>query len=169
MKAMLLPAGAFLGALILGAALSWLRSKLREDEEQLPAAIIAALPRIECAQCGYPGCTPYAQALLKGERIDLCPPGGQALVDTLSELLNRPGAAAMDAERWAEPRVAFIREAECVGCVRCIEVCPVDAISGAARFMHTVIARECTGCELCIPACPVDCIDLLPAVRDVTA
>lgn len=136
---------------------TWAKSKKPVDS--LTERVNSLLPQIQCAKCGFPGCRPYADAIVRGERIDLCPPGGQATAQALSDLLNRP--LAVPAERMAQDNVAVIDEKACVGCALCIPACPVDAILGAERYAHTVLATHCTGCELCIPACPVDCIDLV--------
>lgn len=118
------------------------------------------LPQTQCGKCGHPGCWPYAQAIAAGEAINKCPPGGESTVKALAELLDRP---EVPLEQSAErPKLAVIREDECIGCVKCLRACPVDAIVGAAKRMHTVIKHECTGCELCIDPCPVDCIDIVP-------
>ena len=123
-------------------------------------AIDALLPQTQCGKCGHPGCMPYAQGIARGEAINKCPPGGPETVQALAMLLQRPQLPlALPA---VPPQRVVIREAECIGCTKCIQACPVDAIVGAAKLMHTVIADECTGCELCIAPCPVDCIDLLP-------
>jgi len=133
--------------------------------------IDAALPQTHCTQCGYAGCRPYAEAIARGEAdIDRCPPGDDSGVATLAALLGM-ATKPYDRERGVhKPRaVAVIDEATCVGCTKCIQACPVDAIVGASRLMHGVIADECTGCELCIPPCPVDCISMRvvePAVPD---
>ena len=127
--------------------------------------IEALLPQTQCAQCGYAGCKPYAQAIARGEAgIDQCPPGGEAGVRALAELLGRAPVPVNPKHGPTKPaQVAYIREAECIGCTKCIQACPVDAIVGASKLMHTVIPELCTGCELCLPPCPVDCIDLLTA------
>ncbi len=118
------------------------------------------LPQTQCGKCGHPGCRPYAQAIVAGEAINRCPPGGDETVVQLAALLDRPVVPLeVDAE---SPKAAVIREAECIGCTKCIKACPVDAILGAAKQMHTVIEAECTGCELCVAPCPVDCIDIVP-------
>ena len=125
----------------------------------------AVLPQTQCTRCGYAGCLPYAEALASGEAaIDRCPPGGRAVVAALADLLGVP-ELPLDPACGAEapPQVAVIDEAECIGCAKCIEACPTDAIVGARKWMHTVIAADCSGCELCLPPCPVDCIALLPA------
>ena len=147
-------------------ALGWLllsaHARFRDDDNELIDAIDALLPQTQCAQCGYPGCRPYAEAVATGAAIDLCPPGGNATFEGLKALLGRSEGASPPAP---ETVLARIREEECIGCFLCIRACPVDAIIGAPGYMHTVIEDECTGCELCVPACPVDCIDLIPAVR----
>jgi electron transport complex protein RnfB len=127
-------------------------------------AIDALLPQTQCTRCGFQGCRPYAAALAADEApLNRCPPGGTALIDTLAALLNRP-PLALDPEcgNEAPPTVAWIDAEACIGCARCLPPCPVDAIVGAQRLLHTVIASDCTGCELCLPACPVDCIHMLP-------
>lgn len=131
-------------------------------------SIDALLPQTQCGKCGHPGCKPYAEGIAQGEAINKCPPGGDETVAALAQLLSVP-ALRVDPERGSAPaQVAFIREAECIGCTKCIQACPVDAIVGAAKFMHTVIVDECTGCDLCVAPCPVDCIDLLPLPSAVT-
>ena len=135
------------------------------DAEALAGRIEALLPQTQCTQCGYAGCKPYARAIARDEAdIDQCPPGGEAGVRALAELLGR-AARPVNPKHGVHkpPQVAFIREAECIGCTKCIQACPVDAIVGASKLMHTVIADLCTGCELCLPPCPVDCIDLVAA------
>lgn len=128
--------------------------------------IDALLPQTQCGLCGYGGCLPYATALAEGEAtINLCPPGGIDTLQALGDCLGQPSSLYV-AEMQAKaipPRIAVIREAECIGCTKCIQACPVDAIVGSAKLMHTIITDACTGCELCIPPCPVDCISLLPA------
>lgn len=124
--------------------------------------IDALLPQTQCGKCGHPGCKPYAEGIANGEAINKCPPGGDETIAALAHLLKLP-LLSLDADRGSAPaQVAFIREAECIGCTKCIQACPVDAIVGAAKLMHTVIIDECTGCDLCVAPCPVDCIDLLP-------
>ena len=128
----------------------------------LAGRIDALLPQTQCTRCGYDGCRPYAEAIAEGHAdIDQCPPGGDEGVVKLAALLGRT-AKPLNPEfgAFAPPRVAVIDEAICIGCTKCIQACPVDAIVGASKLMHTVIASWCTGCELCIPPCPVDCIAL---------
>jgi Na+-translocating ferredoxin:NAD+ oxidoreductase subunit B len=153
-------------ALLLGAALGFAALKFKVDGDPLIARIDAILPQTQCGQCGFPGCKPYATAIAEGRAdINQCPPGGDAgvhaLVDLLGPLLGveyKP----LNAENGVEkPKaVAFIDEATCIGCTLCIQACPVDAILGAAKHMHTIITSECTGCELCVAPCPVDCISM---------
>jgi electron transport complex protein RnfB len=135
------------------------------DVSNLVALIDALLPQTQCRRCGFDACRPYAEALARGETdLNRCPPGGAALIAELSALLGRP-LLPLDPACGTEgpPRVAFIDELACIGCARCLPPCPTDAIIGARKRMHTVIAADCTGCELCVPACPVDCIRMVPA------
>ena len=130
----------------------------------LPDLIDALLPQTQCTKCGYDGCRPYAEAIAAGEaEINQCPPGGSAGIDQLVRLLGRP-ALPLNSENGVEQpvRVAVIDEALCIGCTLCIPACPVDAIVGAAKRMHSVIASYCTGCDLCLPPCPMDCITMVP-------
>lgn len=124
--------------------------------------IDALLPQTQCGKCGHNGCRPYAEGLAAGEAINKCPPGGSETIAALAALLETPLLAPDPQRGSAPPQVAYIREAECIGCTKCIQACPVDAIIGAAKLMHTVIANECTGCDLCLAPCPVDCIDMRP-------
>ncbi len=124
--------------------------------------IDALLPQTQCGKCGHQGCKPYAEGIANGEAINKCPPGGSETITALAGLLRVP-VLELDPERGTAPaQVAFIREAECIGCTKCIQACPVDAIVGAAKLMHTVIIDECTGCDLCVAPCPVDCIEMQP-------
>ena len=130
----------------------------------LAGRIDALLPQTQCTRCGYPTCRAYADAIAAGAAdVDRCPPGGAAGVDALAALLGR-ASKPLDPACGTEmpPIVALIDEDTCIGCTKCIQACPVDAIVGAGKRMHTVIAAECTGCELCLPPCPVDCIVLVP-------
>jgi electron transport complex protein RnfB len=129
------------------------------------ARIDALLPQTQCTRCGYAGCRPYAEAIAGGEaQINQCPPGGSQTIGTLAELLGR-APLPLNPVHGVEtaPRVAWIDESRCIGCARCLAPCPVDAIVGAAKYMHTVLSERCTGCELCLPPCPVDCIELRDA------
>jgi electron transport complex protein RnfB len=127
--------------------------------------IDALLPQTQCRRCGYAGCEPYARAVARGEgAINQCPPGGEHTVVALAALLRISPMPLDSARGSTRPlSIAHIDEATCIGCTLCIAACPVDAIVGAAKLMHTVLAERCTGCELCLPPCPVDCIDLVPA------
>ena len=138
-----------------------------DSAPDMVARIDALLPQTQCTRCGYAGCTPYAAAIAGGEaRINQCPPGGSATILALAELLGRP-PEPLNPAHGAEtaPRVAWIDESRCIGCARCLAPCPVDAIVGAAKYMHTVLAERCTGCELCLPPCPVDCIEMRPGAQ----
>jgi electron transport complex protein RnfB len=145
-----------------GAILGFASIRFRTEGNPLADQINQILPQTQCGQCGYPGCKPYATAIADGDAINKCPPGGQETIDALADLLDVE-SMTLDAEHGEEkaPKVAFIREEECIGCTKCIQACPVDAILGAAKLMHTVIADECTGCDLCLDPCPVDCIDMI--------
>jgi len=130
---------------------------------ELVDAIDALLPQTQCTKCGYQGCRPYAEALALGNAdIDQCPPGGVAGIRKLAQLLGRAEKPLNPANGTETPRVAaLIDESRCIGCMLCIAACPVDAIIGTAKRMHTVLTGSCTGCELCLPPCPVDCIDMV--------
>jgi len=133
--------------------------------QALADALDSALPQTQCTRCGYPDCSRYASAIaLEGEPINQCPPGGQEGVARLAQLTGRAALPLNPAQGLEGVRqLAVIDEAWCIGCTLCIDACPVDAIVGAPKLMHTVMAAHCTGCELCIPVCPVDCIALHPA------
>jgi electron transport complex protein RnfB len=128
----------------------------------LTAKILAVLPQTQCTRCGYPDCAAYAQAVAGGEAdINQCPPGGAEGITRLAAVTGHPAKPLNPGNGLEGPRaVVFIDEAWCIGCTLCIKACPVDAIMGANKLMHTVIEAECTGCELCLPVCPVDCIVL---------
>jgi electron transport complex protein RnfB len=134
------------------------------NREEMIEAIDRLLPQTQCGQCTFPGCRPYATAIAEGRAdINQCPPGGDAGIRALAELLGRECKPLNPANGIEKPKVvALIVEADCIGCTKCIQACPVDAIVGAPKRMHTVIADLCTGCELCLPPCPVDCIELVP-------
>ena len=147
-----------------GLLLGFAAIRFKVDGDPLVDQIDAILPQTQCGQCNYPGCRPYAEAIANGEaEINQCPPGGEAGIQALASLLDRE-VIPLNADNGAEkPKsVAVIREDICIGCTLCIQACPVDAILGAAKQMHTVIEKECTGCELCLEPCPVDCIDMVP-------
>lgn len=142
-----------------------LQHRYPRNPKSLVERIDEMLPQTQCAQCGYPGCRPYAEAIVDGAALNLCPPGGS---DVYLRLVNLMGGSDATPPEPSMPAVAVIDESQCIGCTLCLPPCPVDAIVGAGNLMHTVIAAECTGCELCIPACPVDCISLQPASADLT-
>lgn len=153
--------------LIFGAILGFAAVRFRVEGNPIVDQINALLPQTQCGQCGYPGCKPYAEAIAGGDKINKCPPGGEATIQALADLLDVE-AEPLDAVEGEKPvQVAYIREAECIGCTKCIQACPVDAILGAARQMHTVITSECTGCDLCVEPCPVDCIEMRPVTGDL--
>ena len=156
-------------SLIFGAILGFASIRFKVEGDPVVDQINDLLPQTQCGQCGHPGCRPYAEAIAKGEPINKCPPGGQATINALADLLDVE-AEPLDAEHGTEKTttVAFIREEECIGCTKCIQACPVDAILGAAKQMHTVISDECTGCDLCVEPCPVDCIDMVPVETTTT-
>jgi len=130
--------------------------------------IDALLPQTQCGQCSYAGCRPYAEAIVRAEaNINQCPPGGETGIRDLAELLGREPIPLNPENGVEKPRTLVnIDEQRCIGCALCIQACPVDAIVGAAKFMHTVIASHCTGCDLCLPPCPVDCIDVIEVTAD---
>ncbi|MEO1946220.1 MAG: electron transport complex subunit RsxB, partial [Methylophilaceae bacterium] len=151
-------------ALLLGAVLGYASLKFKVKGDPLVARIDAILPQTQCGQCGYPGCKPYATAIANEEaEINQCPPGGDEGVHALADLLGVEYKPLNEEHGETKPKaVAFIEEDVCIGCTLCIQACPVDAIVGAAKHMHTIVASECTGCELCLPPCPVDCITMEP-------
>jgi electron transport complex protein RnfB len=156
-------------ALLFGSVLGFAAVKYRVEGDPIVEQIDNLLPQTQCGQCGYPGCRPYAEAISNGDAINKCPPGGQTTVNDLANLLGVE-APELDESHGTETEkriVAVIREDECIGCTKCIQACPVDAILGAAKQMHTVIADECTGCDLCVEPCPVDCIDMIEIDDDI--
>ena len=134
----------------------------RASQRSIVDQINHLLPQTQCGQCGHKGCRPYARAISEGEAINKCPPGGDETIQGLARLLNESPRELDPAHgQTSNLLVASIREDECIGCTKCIQACPVDAILGAAKLMHTVIESECTGCDLCVEPCPVDCIDMI--------
>lgn len=137
-------------------------------DHSLATRIDALLPQTQCTRCGYPACRAYADAIAgDAAEINQCPPGGEAGVSLLAALLTRTRNPLNPANGLEKPReIAVIDEAICIGCTKCIQACPVDAIVGASKLMHTILGDECSGCELCIAPCPVDCIAMVPARDD---
>jgi len=157
-------------SLVFGALLGFAAEKFKIEGDPVIDQIDELLPQTQCGQCGFPGCRPYAESIADGDAINKCPPGGQATINAIANLLD-VAAPTLDEEHGEATEiktVAYIREDECIGCTKCIQACPVDAILGAAKLMHTVIADECTGCDLCVEPCPVDCIDMLPVEADIS-
>ena len=158
-------------AIVFGGLLGFAAVRFKVEADPIVDQIDAILPQTQCGQCGHPGCRPYAEAISQGEAINHCPPGGQATINALAKLLDVP-APTLDEEHGEEqevPNVAYIREEECIGCTKCIQACPVDAILGASQQMHTVITEECTGCDLCVEPCPVDCIEMRPVAQTINS
>lgn len=145
---------------VCGLGLGWAAKNLRAETGPIVNRIDRLLPQTQCGKCNFKGCRPYAEAIAAGQaEINQCPPGGEAGIRALADLLGREPLPLNPANGLEKPAaVAVIDELVCIGCTLCIEACPVDAILGATKQMHTVIAAECTGCELCLPPCPVDCI-----------
>jgi electron transport complex protein RnfB len=145
-----------------GVLLGFAAVRFRVEGDPVVDQIDVLLPQTQCGQCGFAGCRPYAEAMASGDaEINQCPPGGEATIQALADLLGRD-PKPLNPENGVEkpPTVAVIDEQTCIGCTLCIQACPVDAILGAAKQMHTVIGQECTGCELCVEPCPVDCIHM---------
>ncbi|CAK0739247.1 SoxR (2Fe-2S) reducing system protein RsxB [Gammaproteobacteria bacterium] len=150
----------------LGGVLGYAAIRFRVQGNPLAEKVEQILPQSQCGQCGFAGCKGYAIALTQDHtEIDRCAPGGQAVIMILSDLLGREPPRTVMAEK--PPTVAVINESMCIGCTLCRQACPVDAIVGAAKQMHTIIRDECTGCELCIAPCPVDCINMAPLPQDI--
>jgi electron transport complex protein RnfB len=156
-------------AIIIGLVLGFSSVQFKVEGDPIVEKIDSILPQTQCGQCSYPGCKPYANAIAKGEAdINQCPPGGEAGVRALAELMGVEYKPLNQSHGATKPKaVAFIDEDTCIGCTLCIQACPVDAILGAAKQMHTIIEKECTGCELCLPPCPVDCITM-PEIKEDT-
>jgi electron transport complex protein RnfB len=153
-------------AALFGLLLGYSAIRFRVEGDPIADQIEGLLPQTQCAQCGHPGCRPYAEALAKGEAgIDGCVPGGETTMHALADLLGREPVALDRAEKV--PVVAVIDERTCIGCTLCSQACPVDAILGAPKQLHGVIAVECTGCELCLAPCPVECIRMVPVGTDI--
>ena len=156
-------------SLIIGVALGISAIKFKVDGDPIIEKIDSILPQTQCGQCGYPGCKPYATAIANGEAdINQCPPGGDDGIHKLADLLGVDYKPLNEDHGVPKPKsVAIIDEKTCIGCTLCIQACPVDAILGSAKHMHTIIEKECTGCELCLPPCPVDCIEMV-TIKETT-
>ncbi|PSW21072.1 electron transport complex subunit RsxB [Photobacterium sanctipauli] len=149
-------------AAIFGLVLGFASIRFKVEADPIVEQIDAILPQTQCGQCGYPGCRPYAEAIANGDDINKCPPGGQQTIEKLADLMGvEAQESAHDAEKSIK-KVAFIHEDMCIGCTKCIQACPVDAIVGGTKALHTVIKDECTGCDLCVAPCPTDCIEMVP-------
>tara|TARA_B100001094_G_C18185818_1_gene803674 strand:+ start:1898 stop:2464 length:567 start_codon:yes stop_codon:yes gene_type:complete len=148
--------------LTFGLILGFASEKFKVKAPAIVEQIDAILPQTQCGQCGYPGCKPYAEAIAQGDQINKCPPGGYDTVVQIAELMNVEPEPITQSQAEHVKKVAFIREDECIGCTKCIQACPVDAIVGARKLMHSVITQDCTGCDLCVAPCPVDCIEMRP-------
>ncbi|PKH26565.1 electron transport complex subunit RsxB [Enterobacterales bacterium CwR94] len=152
-------------SLMFGALLGYASRRFKVEDDPIVEQIDAILPQSQCGQCGYPGCRPYAEAVgLNGDAINKCAPGGEQVMLKLATMLNvEPQPIDGDETAQAPVRtVAWIDESNCIGCTKCIQACPVDAIVGATRAMHTVLSDVCTGCDLCVAPCPTDCIEMRP-------
>ena len=157
-------------ALGFGIILGFIAIRFHVEGDPVVDRIDGILPQTQCGQCGYPGCRPYAEAIASGEAdINQCPPGGEATIIALSDLLGVDVKALNPENGEEKPKtVVVIDEQVCIGCTLCIQACPVDAILGASKQMHTVITEECTGCNLCIPPCPVECIHIVPVKQGIS-
>ncbi|MBO1518710.1 MAG: electron transport complex subunit RsxB [Oceanisphaera sp.] len=149
-------------ALIFGLILGFAAVKFQVESDPIVEQLDELLPQTQCGQCGYPGCRPYAEAVANGDDINKCVPGGEATMIKIADLMGVEPQSLGEAEAEPEKRVAFIHEDMCIGCTKCIAACPVDAIVGATKALHTVIEDECTGCDLCVDPCPTDCIEMIP-------
>ncbi len=150
---------------LFGALLGFASIYFKVDQDPIVEQLDSLLPQTQCGQCGYPGCKPYAQAVAEGDAINKCAPGGEETIKKIAELLGVDVEPLADEHREDSGlgnilKVAFIIEEDCIGCTKCIQACPVDAILGTTKQMHTIIIDECTGCELCVAPCPVDCIEM---------
>jgi electron transport complex protein RnfB len=154
--------------LTFGALLGYASVRFKVEGDPLAEQLDDLLPQTQCGQCGYPGCKPYAEAVANGEAINKCAPGGDDTIKKIADLMGVE-VQPLDGNHETDnsPKVAFIIEEDCIGCTKCIQACPVDAIIGATKQMHTVIIDECTGCDLCVAPCPVDCIEMRP-IRQTT-
>ncbi|MCG7586199.1 electron transport complex subunit RsxB [Photobacterium sp. OFAV2-7] len=149
-------------AAIFGLVLGFASIRFKVEADPIVEQIDSILPQTQCGQCGYPGCRPYAEAIANGDDINKCPPGGQQTIEKLADLMGVDVQDSAHDEDKGLKKVAFIHEDMCIGCTKCIQACPVDAIVGGTKALHTVIKDECTGCDLCVAPCPTDCIEMVP-------
>lgn len=149
-------------ALLFGLLLGFAAVRFRVESDPIVDLLDELLPQTQCGQCGYPGCRPYAEAVANGDDINKCVPGGEATMRKIADLMGVEPQSMGEAAAEPEKRVAFIHEDMCIGCTKCIQACPVDAIVGATKALHTVLRDECTGCDLCVDPCPTDCIEMIP-------
>jgi len=150
-------------AVLFGGVLGYAAVRFRVESDPLADKVNDLLPQSQCGQCGYPGCANYAQAIVNNdEAINKCPPGGATTVTAIADLLGIEPPALDETEVAAGPMVAYIDETDCYGCTKCLRACPVDAIIGATKQMHTIIGTDCTGCGLCVDNCSVNCIEMYP-------
>lgn len=149
-------------AAVFGILLGFASVRFKVEADPIVDQIDSILPQTQCGQCGYPGCRPYAEAIANGDAINKCPPGGQPTIEKLADLMGVEATESAHDEEKGLKKVAFIHEDDCIGCTKCIQACPVDAIVGSTKAIHTVIEDECTGCDLCVAPCPTDCIEMIP-------
>ncbi|GEM79857.1 electron transport complex subunit RsxB [Vibrio superstes] len=149
-------------AALFGGLLGFASIRFKVEADPIVEQVDSILPQTQCGQCGYPGCRPYAEAIANGDAINKCPPGGEATIQKLADLMgvDVPDSAHDLSDNVR--KVAFIHEDMCIGCTKCIQACPVDAIVGGTKAMHTIIADQCTGCDLCVSPCPTECIEMIP-------
>ncbi|CAM3403361.1 electron transport complex subunit RsxB [Paraphotobacterium marinum] len=141
---------------------------MSQSNKKIVEKINAILPQTQCGQCGYNGCKPYAEAISEGESINLCPPGKDFVIKELSDLLNVPAIKPNYDKSLSDEKFAKIDESACIGCTKCLDACPVDAIVGAKKQIHTVFIEQCTGCELCVSPCPTDCISIVKSDEKIS-
>ncbi|WP_150139371.1 electron transport complex subunit RsxB [Candidatus Enterovibrio escicola] len=149
-------------AAVFGILLGFSSVHFKVEIDPLVDKINTILPQAQCGQCGYLGCLPYAQAIANGDEINKCPPGGQTTIEQLANFMGIEITESAYEDKTSTRNVAFIHEDSCIGCTKCIQICPIDAIIGSTKAMHTIMKDECTGCDLCVAPCPTDCIEMIP-------